>query len=187
MIITKTDIPGLFIIEPKFYEDERGYFCEIYKKDIFEQSGLKSDFIQDNQSKSLYGVIRGLHYQLAPFSQTKLIRVLYGEIFDVVVDIRKNSPTFSKWYGIKLSSENKKQLYIPKGFAHGFSVLSDYAEIMYKCDSLYNPESEAGINYNDKKLNINWQIHSEKAIVSTKDKVLPDIDNAKMNFIYGKI
>lgn len=184
MKITELELPGLFLIEPKVFGDERGYFFESFRQDKLIDAGININFFQDNQSSSSYGVIRGLHYQLAPYSQSKLIRVLTGEILDVVVDIRKNSPTFKKVYSIILSAENKKQLLIPQGFAHGFSVLSKNAEILYKCDNYYHPESERGINYHDPFLTIDWKIDIEKAIVSGKDKVLPYIDEAEMNFIY---
>ncbi len=182
MKIIETGINDLVIIEPKVFEDERGYFFESYNIENFNQHRLNYTFIQDNQSKSSFGVIRGLHYQLAPYSQTKLIRVLQGTIFDVAVDIRKNSPTFGKWYGIKLSSKNNKQLLIPRGFAHGFSVLSESAVMFYKCDNLYNRESERGIIFNDDFLNIDWKIDNTKAIISEKDKIFPAFDNAEMNF-----
>ena len=182
MKVIKTDIPDLLIIEPEVFEDERGYFYESYNKDRFKASGIDVQFVQDNQSKSSYGVLRGLHYQLSPYSQIKLIRVLEGNILDVVVDIRKNSPAFGKWFCIELSSENKKQLFIPRGFAHGFSVLSKTAVVFYKCDDFYNPQAERGIIYNAPKLNINWGIDINDAIVSSKDKLLPGFDKAEMNF-----
>jgi dTDP-4-dehydrorhamnose 3,5-epimerase len=138
--------------------------------------------IQDNQSKSSYGVIRGLHYQLQPKAQSKLLRVLEGRIFDVAVDIRRNSQTYGEWFGIELSAENKKQLLIPKGFAHGFSVLSQSAVVFYKCDELYAPETDAGILYNDTNLNIDWKIPTDKVLVSEKDSKLPTFANAKNNF-----
>lgn len=141
-------------------------------------------FVQDNQSKSCYGVIRGLHYQLDPHAQSKLVRVLVGKILDVAVDIRKGSPTFGKVYSIELSAENKKQLYIPKGFAHGFSVLSETAEVLYKCDAFYSKESEGGIVYNDATLNIDWQIPADKAIVSEKDVVNPTFVDCRNNFVF---
>jgi dTDP-4-dehydrorhamnose 3,5-epimerase len=150
-----THIPGLKIFEPKVFEDSRGYFFEAYNEHTFHQSGIVMNFLQDNQSKSSYGVIRGLHYQKNPFAQTKLVRVLEGKILDVAVDIRKGSPTYGRHFSIELSAENKKQLFIPKGFAHGFSVLSGTAVVLYKCDALYNKESEGGILFNDRDLNIN--------------------------------
>ena len=184
MEIIKTDIEGLLIIKPQIFEDNRGYFFESYNKQSFENNGLDYNFIQDNESKSSFGVIRGLHYQLAPYAQTKLVRVLEGKVLDVAVDLRKGSPTFGKWYSVELSAENKLQFLIPQGFAHGFSVLSQTAIFAYKCDNLYNKDSERGINFNDKSLNIDWKIPADKAIISTKDKVLPCINDADMNFIY---
>jgi dTDP-4-dehydrorhamnose 3,5-epimerase len=187
MNIVKTQIPDLLIVEPKVFDDDRGYFFESYNLQKYSDNGISMNFIQDNQSKSSYGVLRGLHYQLAPFAQTKLVRVLEGTIFDVAVDIRKNSPTYKQWFGLELSAENKKQLLIPKGFAHGFSVLSPTAVVLYKCDSLYHPESERGIVYNDPSLNIDWKINLKDAVVSCKDQVHPELEKAEMNFIYGKI
>ena len=187
MKITSTNIPGLLILEPKIFNDDRGYFFESYNKKVFGINELNMQFIQDNQAKSTYGVIRGLHYQLAPYSQTKLIRVLQGEIYDVAVDIRKNSPTFGKWLGVHLSEENQKQLLVPKGFAHGYSVLSKEAVILYKCDDSYNKESERGIMYNDPSINIDWKIDTNKSIISAKDKVLPVIEKAEMNFYFNKL
>ncbi len=182
MIVTETNISGLNIIEPKVFEDNRGYFFESYNQKTFQQHDLYYSFVQDNESLSSYGTIRGLHYQLAPYAQSKLVRVISGKIFDVAVDIRKNSPTFGQWQGIELSSENKYQLLIPKGFAHGFSVLSEKAVVLYKCDSFYSPESERGINFKDPSLNIDWKISDNEAIVSAKDRVLPDLKDAEINF-----
>ncbi len=184
MEITETDIPNLLVITPKVFEDTRGYFFESYNSDVFEKFGLSQEWIQDNQSKSSYGVIRGLHYQLAPFSQSKLVRVISGRILDVALDIRRGSPSFGKHFTIELSDENKKQLLIPKGFAHGFSVLSDTAIVLYKCDALYKHEEERGILFNDPSLGIDWQIPDNKAIVSAKDKVHPAFENADLNFVY---
>ena len=180
----KTELEGLLIIEPKVFNDSRGYFYESYNESRFQDAGLKYIFVQDNQSKSAYGVIRGLHYQLEPYAQTKLIRVLQGKIFDVAVDIRKGSSTFGKWFGLELSEDNYKQLLIPKGFAHGFSVLSQTAVILYKCDDFYTPNAERGIIYNDKTLNIDWHVRPDDAIVSDKDKELQAFDQAEMNFKY---
>lgn len=187
MQIKELESPGLYIIEPKIFGDERGYFFESFRQDKLNNIGIDTKFFQDNQSKSSFGVIRGLHYQLAPYAQSKLIRVLHGEILDVVVDIRKNSPTFKKVYSVIMSAENKKQLLIPQGFAHGFSVLSEHAEILYKCDNYYNPEFERGINFNDPELNIDWRIDKVNAIISAKDKVLPNFNEAEMNFKFQKI
>ena len=184
MKIVKTAIQDLVIIEPIVFEDSRGYFFESYNKNVFESENLRLDFVQDNQSKSGYGVIRGLHYQIAPHAQTKLVRVLSGKIFDISVDIRKGSPTFGKWVGVELSEENKKQILVPKGFAHGFSVLSKTAVVLYKCDDFYHPESDRGIIYNDKSLNIDWKVDAAKTIVSQKDLQHPILDNAENNFVF---
>jgi dTDP-4-dehydrorhamnose 3,5-epimerase len=184
MPFIQTSIPKLLVFEPKIFEDSRGYFFESFNLKIFQAEGIEINFVQDNQSSSLYGVIRGLHYQLNPLAQVKLIRVLSGKILDVAVDIRKGSPTFGKNFSIELSAENKKQLFIPAGFAHGFSVLSEQAEVLYKCDSFYNKESEAGILYNDPSLNIDWKTPAGKEIISEKDKDLPLFAECTNNFIY---
>lgn len=184
MPFTKTDIPGLLIFEPRVFEDSRGYFFESYNEQVFRQEGIDIRWVQDNQSSSDYGVIRGLHYQLPPYTQSKLIRVLKGKILDVVVDIRKGSPTYGKAYTVKLSAKNKKQLFIPAGFAHGFSVLSEKAEVLYKCDVFYNKESEAGLIYNDPELKIDWKIPAEQAIVSDKDQQLPLLKDCINNFVF---
>jgi len=184
MPFIKTDISGLLVFEPKVFEDSRGYFFESYNEKIFQQEGISIRFVQDNQSSSSYGVIRGLHYQLLPHAQTKMVRVLHGKILDVAVDIRVGSPTYGQAYTIELSAENKKQLFIPAGFAHGFSVLSEKAEVLYKCDSFYNKESEAGIIYNDAALAIDWKVPVNKAIISEKDAILPTLENCKTNFVF---
>ncbi|WP_041649817.1 dTDP-4-dehydrorhamnose 3,5-epimerase [Marivirga tractuosa] len=171
MNITPTDFDDLFIIEPTVYEDSRGYFFESFHQKKFEDAtGIKCEFVQDNQSRSLHGVIRGLHMQVPPMAQAKLVRVLRGEVLDVVVDLRKDKPTFGKSFSIHLSAENKQQLFIPRGFAHGIAVLSKEAEFFYKCDNYYSPENERGIIYNDASLNIDWKIDSEKRIISEKDQ-----------------
>jgi dTDP-4-dehydrorhamnose 3,5-epimerase len=180
----ETELKGLFVFEPKIFEDSRGLFFESYNSKVFEQQGLSASFVQDNQSKSTYGVIRGLHYQLPPFAQTKLVRVLVGKILDVAVDIRKKSPTFGKVFSIELSAENKRQLYIPHGFAHGFSVLSETAEVLYKCDAFYSKESEGGIRYNDPALNIDWKIPQGKEIVSEKDQANPMLVECRNEFVF---
>jgi dTDP-4-dehydrorhamnose 3,5-epimerase len=182
MKVIETGISGLFIIEPKVFADDRGYFFESYQEEKLREQGINVKFVQDNQSKSSYGVIRGLHFQLNPHAQTKLIRVLDGEIYDVAVDVRQGSPTYGKWFGLELSSENKKQLYVPQGFAHGFSVLSETAVVMYKCDNLYHPASEGGIRYNDPDLNIDWKIDPAKANLSPKDLVSPLLKDSTNNF-----
>jgi dTDP-4-dehydrorhamnose 3,5-epimerase len=184
MPFVTTDFPGLLIFEPKVFEDNRGYFFESYNANTFLAEGVAIKFVQDNQAQSSYGVLRGLHYQLAPHAQTKLVRALSGSILDVVVDIRKGSPTYGKVFTIELSAANKKQLLVPKGFAHGYSVLSPTAEVFYKCDAFYHKESEGGIIYNDPMLNIDWQIPVGKAIVSEKDILLPGIDNCINNFTF---
>lgn len=184
MPFIETGIQGLVVFEPRVFEDSRGFFFESFNEKTFSDQGIPLPFVQDNQSKSCYGVIRGLHYQLDPHAQSKLVRVLVGKILDVAVDIRKGSPTFGKVYSIELSAENKKQLYIPKGFAHGFSVLSETAEVLYKCDAFYSKESEGGIVYNDATLNIDWQIPADKAIVSEKDVVNPTFADCRNNFVF---
>jgi dTDP-4-dehydrorhamnose 3,5-epimerase len=182
MPFIKTPIQDLLIFEPKVFEDSRGYFFEAYNLDVFNAAGIDNKFVQDNQSKSSYGVIRGLHYQLAPFAQSKLVRVLEGLVLDVAVDIRKGSPTWGKHFSIELSSENKKQLFIPPGFAHGFSVLSDTAIVLYKCDSFYNKESEGGILFSDPALGIDWKIPASESIISDKDSALPLFADCRNNF-----
>lgn len=180
MPFIQTGIQGLIIFEPRVFEDSRGYFFESYSRNLFKENGIDVDFVQDNQSSSSYGVIRGLHYQLPPKAQSKLVRVLNGRILDVVVDIRTGSSTYGQVYSIELSAENKKQLFVPKGFAHGFSVLSDRAEVLYKCDEFYSKESERGLMYNDSILNIDWKIPEGSEIVSDKDQqnaLLKDISN----------
>ncbi|MDR2910380.1 MAG: dTDP-4-dehydrorhamnose 3,5-epimerase [Bacteroidales bacterium] len=184
MKITKTFIQGLLIIEPLIFEDERGYFFESYNKIKYFQSGLDTEFIQDNESKSTKGVIRGLHYQLAPFAQSKLVRVVQGRIFDVAVDLRKGSPSYGKWFGLELNDTDKKQFFIPRGFAHGFSVLSETAILSYKCDNVYKKEYERSVNFNDQYLKIEWEIDPSNIIVSEKDKQAPFFENAEMNFIF---
>jgi len=182
MKIDSTLFEGLLILTPRIFADERGYFFESYNAHTFKQNGLDFDWVQDNQSSSTYGVIRGLHFQKPPYAQTKLIRVLQGEILDVVVDLRHDSKTFGQTYSIVLSSDNQLQLLIPKGFAHGFVVLSERADVMYKCDQLYNKESESGILFNDPKLNIDWKVDANKMIVSSKDLVLPAFDANEIIF-----
>ena len=184
MPFTKTSIPDLLIFEPNIFEDSRGYFFESYNENIFLAEGIQIKFVQDNQAKSSYGVIRGLHFQLAPYAQTKLIRVLSGSILDVVVDIRIGSPAYGEVFALELSAENKKQLLVPKGFAHGYSVISETAEVLYKCDEFYNKQSEGGLLFNDPKLNIDWQIPADKAIVAEKDLLHPGIDNHINNYIF---
>lgn len=182
MNLVETFIEGLYVIEPKVFEDARGYFFESFSNRVFLEKRINVNFVQDNQSKSSFGVIRGLHYQLNPYSQTKLVRVLEGSVYDVAVDLRSNSKTYGKWFGIELSAENKKQLLIPKGFAHGFSVLTETATFFYKCDDFYNPSQERGINLRDSFLNIDWKINSKDEVVSDKDKNAKSFENAEKNF-----
>lgn len=173
MKIRETGIEGLRIIDPVVHRDSRGYFLESYHQEKLKALGIDFNFIQDNQSRSVEDVIRGLHFQKPPFAQTKLVRVTEGSIYDVAVDLRKDSKTYGSWYGIELSIENHLQLLIPKGFAHGFSVLSPHATILYKCDAVYNPASESGIRFDDPKLHIDWKVDPSKALISEKDLILP--------------
>ena len=182
MKIEETFIKDLVVIEPTIFGDERGYFFESYSKSKCEEQGINIDFVQDNQSFSKKGTLRGLHYQNPPFAQTKLVRVLEGEIIDVAVDLRKASPTYGKSFSVLLSAENKKQLLVPQGFAHGFSVISETASVLYKCDQFYNRASEGGIKYDDPSLNIDWGLDLNDAIVSEKDQVLPFIENCNSLF-----
>lgn len=168
-----THIAGLKIFEPKVFADDRGYFYESYNAKSALADGVEQVFVQDNQSKSTRGVLRGLHYQVAPFGQAKLVRVIEGEVLDVAVDIREGSPTYGEHFSIRLSAENKKQLLVPRGFAHGFVVLSETATFFYKCDNYYSKENEAGIRYDDPALNIDWMIDAKDLILSEKDKVHP--------------
>jgi dTDP-4-dehydrorhamnose 3,5-epimerase len=177
-----TDISGLLIFEPAVYKDDRGYFFESYNEQTFHKEGVTNRFVQDNQSFSTYGVIRGLHYQLEPHAQCKLVRVLRGKILDVSIDLRKSSPSYGKWISVELSADNRRQLLVPRGFAHGFSVLSEIAEVSYKCDSFYHKESEGGIRFDDPDLNIDWQVPAAKTIVSQKDLDLPLFANCRNNF-----
>lgn len=182
MKIIETGFKDLFIIEPPVFEDARGYFFESYNQEKFNSMGISFYPVQDNESQSCRGVIRGLHYQLNPAAQAKLIRVVEGEIFDIALDLRKGSPTFGKTYGTIINSNNKRQFFIPRGFAHGFSVLSNKAIINYKCDNLYSPELERGIRYNDPSLAIDWKIKRDEEIISSKDKNNPLFKDAEMNF-----
>lgn len=178
----KLDIPDVVLIEPKSFTDERGYFAEIYKFSDFKKFGIDRQFVQVNHSRSKKNVLRGLHYQLNPMAQGKFIRAVVGEIFDVVVDIRKGSPWSGKWVSIILSSENKKMLYVPEGFAHGFIVLSDTAEVIYYCTNEYAPEYERGVIWNDSELKIDWP--EKTPILSEKDSQLPIFKEVENNFIY---
>lgn len=175
-----TDINGVYIIEPTVFGDNRGYFMETYNSDEFKAGGIDTLFVQDNQSKSKKGVLRGLHFQKT-YPQGKLVRVISGEVFDVAVDLRKNSKTYGKWVGVILSEENKKQFFIPRGFAHGFLVLSDSAEFTYKCDEFYHPEDEGGLLWNDETVGIEWPEINE-VLLSEKDKLNPAFKDLKVNF-----
>ena len=185
MKITETTIPDVIILEPAVFADHRGYFIESYNKDKFPEKYKNIEFVKDNESKSTKGVLRGLHYQLPPFAQTKLVRVIKGKVLDVAVDIRKGSPSFGKHVTIELSEDNKKQLLIPRGFAHGFIVLSDSAIFSYKCDNYYSPEHDRGILFNDPSLDIDWQLDINKLIFSDKDKKQPLLKDAVELFDYN--
>jgi len=181
MISKETKLKGCFVLEPAVFTDERGYFMESFNEKRFNAAiENKVNFIQDNQSFSSKGVIRALHYQIGEHAQAKLVRVLSGIVLDIAVDLRKDSPTFGEYFSIELSGENKKQLFIPRGFGHGFVVLSDTAEFFYKCDNYYNKESEGGIIFSDPTLNIDWKLPHDQLIVSEKDQILPTLDNARL-------
>lgn len=178
MNFIETNLKGVFIIEPKVFSDDRGYFMECYKQPDFEKHIGKVNFVQDNESKSSYGVLRGLHYQLPPYAQAKLVRVIRGKVLDVAVDMRKNSSTFGKYVAVELSEDNKRQLFIPRGFAHGFLVLSKEAIFTYKVDNIYAPNNEGSVNYNDPTIGISWGIPSEDILLSQKDGVAPLLKDA---------
>ena len=180
----RLEIPGLVLIEPRVFGDERGFFMETYKGPDFVAAGIKADFVQDNHSCSAKGILRGLHYQNPPFAQGKLVRVIRGEVFDVAVDIRKGSPAWGKWVGVILSEGNRNILYLPAGLAHGFCVLSEIAEVIYKTTDVYSAESEAGIIWNDEDLNIEWPVR--EPILSEKDETLPSLKNADITFHYAE-
>lgn len=184
MPFIETGFPGLKIFEPNVFPDARGYFFESFNKLTFKAAGIETEFVQDNESKSTCGVLRGLHYQLNPKAQAKLVRVVEGKVLDVVLDIRVGSPTFGRSFSLELTAENKKQLYIPTGFAHGFVVLSDICIFQYKCDNFYAKEAEGGIAYNDPALGIDWGMDVSKATVSDKDKQLPLFANCMNNFVF---
>ena len=178
MKLTKTKLNSCFILEPKVFADSRGYFFESFNNRLFKDfTGLNIDFVQDNESYSSYGVLRGLHLQKGNYAQSKLVRVIKGKVLDVAVDVRKESSTFGQHISVEISSENKKQLFIPRGFAHGFVVLSEEAIFSYKCDNYYNKDSESGVLYNDPKLGIDWQLKKEELIISDKDLLLPNLSN----------
>ncbi len=185
MRFIKTAIPEVIIIEPKVFTDERGYFFESYNQKVFEENIGKISFVQDNESKSVFGILRGLHYQIPPFAQSKLVRVIQGRVLDVPVDIRKGSPTFGKWVSVELSDENKRQLFISRGFAHGFVVLSKEAIFAYKVDNFYSREHARGIIYNEPDLNIEWQVDQHQILLSDRDRHLPFLKDAEL-FLYGE-
>lgn len=184
MKFLKTDITGVVIIEPAVFSDKRGYFLESFNKKNFEDNIGKIDFVQDNESKSSRGVIRGLHFQKPPFAQAKLVRCIKGSVMDVAVDIRKGSPTYGKYVSIELSEDNKKQLYIPRGFAHGYSVLSESAIFAYKVDNNYAPECDAGILWKDPDLNIQWGVNNDDILISKKDSKLPSFSELESPFTF---
>ena len=184
MNVLKTDIEGVLIIEPRVFGDARGYFFESFNaKEFAEMTGLDITFVQDNESKSKYGVLRGLHFQLPPYTQSKLVRCVKGKVLDVAVDIRKGSPTYGKWVSCELTEENHRQFFIPKGFAHGFCVLSEEAVFQYKCDDFYHPEAEGALAWNDKEICINWPIPEEDILLSEKDKHHPLLKEFKSPFV----
>lgn len=187
MKITKTNIEGPVIIEPRVFADSRGYFFESYSKRVFDEEVMPVDFVQDNESCSTYGVIRGLHFQRPPFCQAKLVRCVKGRVLDVAVDIRKGSPTFGQHVAVELSEENHRQFFIPHGFAHGFSVLSDVAVFQYKCDNYYHPEADGGISILDTSLGIDWKIDADKAILSEKDKKHLTLSEFETPFNYADL
>ncbi len=182
MNVIKTDIDGVVIIEPRVFNDARGYFFESYSERDFNSQVGEVKFIQDNESRSQYGVLRGLHYQKGEHSQAKLVRVVRGKVYDVAVDLRKSSPTFGKYVGVELSEDNHRQFFIPRGFAHGFAVMSDIAVFQYKCDNFYAPQSEGAIMWNDPQLNIEWPIPADKVILSEKDQHHPLLKDAEYLF-----
>ena len=182
MKIIKTKIPDLLILEPNVFADDRGYFFETYNENNYQKEGILNKFIQDNEAYSSVGVIRGLHYQLAPYSQSKLVRVVKGRVLDVAVDLRKESPTYLQWVGVELSGENKRQFLVPRGFAHGYSVLENDTIFVYKCDNLYTKEAERAINPLDKTLNIDWKLPENQLLFSEKDLNSPALEQAEHNF-----
>ena len=186
MEIIKTDLEGVVIIEPKVFKDARGYFFESFSQREFNEKVAPVNFVQDNESMSVYGVVRGLHYQRMPYTQSKLVRCVKGAVLDVAVDIRKGSPTFGKHVAVELTAENHRQLFIPRGFAHGFAVLSDEAVFQYKCDNFYAPQSEGAIAWNDPDLGIDWKVPADKIVLSEKDTKHPRLMDAEWLFDYNK-
>ena len=186
MEVIKTKIEGVVIIEPRIFKDERGYFYESFSQREFEEKVCRTTFVQDNQSKSSYGVLRGLHFQKPPYSQSKLVRCIKGAVLDVAVDIRKGSPTFGKHVAVELSEENHRQLFIPRGFAHGFAVLTPEAVFQYKCDNYYNKESEGSVAWNDPQLAIDWRIPADEVLLSEKDRQTRNMADADFLFDYNE-
>ena len=186
MEVIKTGIEGVVIIEPRIFKDERGYFYESFSQREFEEKVCRTTFVQDNQSKSSYGVLRGLHFQKPPYCQSKLVRCIKGAVLDVAVDIRKGSPTFGKYVAVELSEDNHRQFFVPRGFAHGFAVLTPEAVFQYKCDNFYNKESEGAVAWNDPQLAIDWKIPADKVLLSEKDRLNKDLANADFLFDYNE-
>lgn len=184
MKFINTELRDIILLEPRVFTDGRGSFMEVYNKKVFHENGIDAEFVQDNVSVSVKGTLRGLHYQLAPQAQGKLVRVVKGAVFDVAVDIRRGSPDFGRWFGLVLSEENKKALYIPPGFAHGFYVVSEKAEFTYKCTALYAPHLDRGVLWNDPEVGIKWPIVEGELILSEKDRNLPRLANAEINYQY---
>ncbi len=184
MNVIQTEIPGVVIIEPKLFGDSRGYFFESFSERDFEENVARTHFVQDNESKSCYGVLRGLHFQKPPYAQAKLVRVIKGRVLDVAVDIRKGSPTYGKHVAVELTEDNHRQFFIPRGFAHGFAVLSEEAVFQYKCDSYYAPQSEGAIAWNDPDLDIDWGVPADKVLLSEKDSRHPRLRDAEIPFEY---
>ena len=186
MEVIKTDIEGVVIIEPRIFKDERGYFYESFSQREFEEKVCRTVFVQDNQSKSSYGVLRGLHFQKPPYCQSKLVRCIKGAVLDVAVDIRKGSPAFGKYVAVELTEDNHRQFFVPRGFAHGFAVLSKEAVFQYKCDNFYCKESEGSVAWNDPQLAIDWRIPADKVLLSDKDRLSKNIANADYLFDYNE-
>lgn len=186
MNIIKTEIEGLVIVEPRIFRDDRGYFYESFSQREFEEEVCRTTFVQDNQSMSSYGVVRGLHFQKPPFCQSKLVRCIKGAVLDVAVDIRKGSPTFGKYVAVELTEDNHRQFFVPRGFAHGYAVLSGVAVFQYKCDNYYNKESEGAIAWNDEQIAVDWRLPSEKVILSEKDKLSKPLAEAEFLFDYNE-
>ena len=186
MEVIKTDIEGVVIIEPRIFKDARGYFFESFSAKEFQEKVCQTTFVQDNESFSSYGVVRGLHFQKPPYTQSKLVRVIKGAVLDVAVDLRKGSPTYGKHVAVELTGENHRQLFIPKGFAHGFSVLSDEVLFQYKCDNFYAPQSEGGNAWNDPALQIDWRIPADKILLSEKDTKHPLLEDYNSDFVYSE-